>query len=548
MSDFEDDFILDDDDDGNHDSENDEHSKDNANHILTTEENISRESMNDSYENNFILPDDESNENLSKEYNDNSDEHNFTLPDEDNDERTESNESESKEYDNNSDNGNSSNEEDDENDKELVNENLINDDKDDDRHHNSIANSDSECDNTSSNQNIYKRFNSNYVHHNSAAGSDDENCHPQPASNLSIESDNDSENILAMKTEEEMQDILSQSERYSQLSSSLKFAKTSTNQLYSLLYCIDQDVEHLITRNRTNCSVNIHTEVSLLDFPNIKYENGSIQHKKFKDGYDCRKIKSEEDHQELISYFECKRTIIDKALPSIVQNALKLLKDPLVKQHHTYKAMKQKINNLKRSNHELSAQTRQTANKLVKLSKMEGKKTLEPTVDKSDVIIQQQRLQKALTRVHDLKKSNESAMLSNTKLHERLNAKEEKCELNKKEQKVSNDIVKLKQKISELTNTVEQLEGERETTLSQRRVSLAKMNDSIDKSAHHIARLEALIIEVDTKLKLMTQGKAPSSLAEKKAPSSLAEKKFPSNLKGEKPLGSKIPHLQKRAK
>ena len=179
---------------------------------------------------------------------------------------------------------------------------------------------------------------------------------------------------------------------------------------------------------------------------------------------------------------------------------------------------------------------------------MEGKKTLEPTVDKSDVIIQQQRLQKALTRVHDLKKSNESAMLSNTKLHERLNAKEEKCELNKKEQKVSNDIIKLKQKISELTNIVEQLEGERETTLSQRRVSLAKMNDSIDKSAHHIARLEALIIEVDTKLKLMTQGKAPSSLAEKKAPSSLAEKKFPSNLKGEKPLGSKIPHLQKRAK
>ncbi|OHT09785.1 hypothetical protein TRFO_21219 [Tritrichomonas foetus] len=350
------------------------------------------------------------------------------------------------------------------------------------------------------------------------------------------------ESLLPKEVAQDMNDVFSRSEKLDTLNMSLKIANSVTNQLYSLLYCVSQDCELLITRNRSNSPVNLQSEVIKANNPELKFENGMIKHKRFVDGFNCHSIKTEKDQENLYDFFELSRNSIGKALPGIVNNACQILKDPLVRAHNTHRAIKQKISDLKKSNNELSVQTRHTANRLVKLSKTEGATTLEPTANKSDVIIQQQRLQKALTRVYTLRESNESTMASNSELQQKI-AAAESGRSSKDEKKVPEKILKLQRKVAELTASTEQSEEDRETVQAQRRVSLTRMNNACEKIQQEIHRYEALLNDVANKLRIMTQGKAatPSS-------SSLSEKKAGGNARAVKPGGSKIPVLQQRPK
>ena len=356
--------------------------------------------------------------------------------------------------------------------------------------------------------------------------------------------DDDTNLALPKEVAEDVNDVFSRSEKLDSLSMSLKFANTVTNRLYSLLYCINQDTELLITRNRSNSPINLQSEAIKANNPNIKFDSGIIKHKKFVDGFNCNTLKAEKDQQELYNYLELCRNSIGKALPSIVKSSCQILKDPLVRSHNTYKAIKQKISDLKKANNELSVQTRHTANRLVKLSKSEGESaSLEPTTTNSDIIILQQRLQKILTRVYNLRESNEATQTSNTELQKKI-AEEASKSPNKDSKKLNENVLNLQKKIAELTADIEQFEDERETVMAQRRVSLSRMNASIEKVNAEIKRDEALLFELENKVRLMTQGQHGAKSPPSGSNSSLSEKKPNRQLK--QAAGSKIPVLQQR--
>lgn len=358
------------------------------------------------------------------------------------------------------------------------------------------------------------------------------------------EEDDDPNLALPKEVAEDVNDVFSRSEKLDSLSMSLKIANTVTNRLYSLLYCINQDTELLITRNRSNSPINLQSEAIKANNPNIKFDSGIIKHKKFVDGFNCNTLKTEKDQQELYNYFELCRNSIGKALPSIVKSSCQILKDPLVRSHNTYKAIKQKISDLKKANNELSVQTRHTANRLVKLSKSEGEVTsLEPTTTKSDIIILQQRLQKILTRVYNLRESNEATQASNNELQKKISEENSKSP-NKETKKVTENVLNLQKKIAELSADIDQFEDERETVMAQRRVSLSRMNTSIEKVNGEIKRAESLLFELENKVRLMTQGQHASRNQSSGANSSLSEKKPNRQLK--QAAGSKIPVLQQR--
>lgn len=317
----------------------------------------------------------------------------------------------------------------------------------------------------------------------------------------SADPDADEESQVLPK--EDMNDIFNRTEKLDTLSMSLKIANSVTNRLYSLLYSINHDCQVLITRNRTNSPISLQTEAMKQNNPSIKFESGSICHKKFPDNFNCQLLQSEKDKTALFDYLTLCHDVISQALPPIVDSACQTLKDPLVRQHNINQTLKQKINDLKKVNKELSVQTRHTANRLVKLEKSE-QPSLEPTTTKSDVIIQQQRLQKVLTRVYNLRESNEATAASNAELQDRL--QQESGRLPKQATKVSDKLQNLQKRINEMTASIEQSEEDRETALAKRRVSVNRMNTSIDKIKSEISQFENLLTELDAKVRIMTQG------------------------------------------
>jgi hypothetical protein len=89
--------------------------------------------------------------------------------------------------------------------------------------------------------------------------------------------------------------------------------------------------------------------------------------------------------------------------------------------------MKPKISDLRKSNAELSHWTRQTANRLVRISTAGRDVETEGTTDKSDVIIHQKKLQKCLARVHDLREANEAAAASSAEVVAKLGQESSKA-------------------------------------------------------------------------------------------------------------------------
>lgn len=362
--------------------------------------------------------------------------------------------------------------------------------------------------------------------------------------NKNEEEDEDSKLALPKEVAEDMNDVFSRSEKLDTLSMSLKFANTVTNRLYSLLYCVNQDTELLITRNRTISPVNLQSEAIKANNPNIKFDSGIIKHKKFVESFNCNNLKSEKEQQDLYDYLELCRKVIGKALPPIVNSSCQILKDPLVRSHNTYKALKQKISDLKKANNELSAQTRHTANRLVKLSKSEGESaSLEPTTSNSDIIILQQRLQKTLTRVYNLRESNDATQASNTELQNKLTAEASKAP-SKDSGKITENVINLQKKVAELSASIDQFEDDRETVMAQRRVSLSRMNTAIEKINSEIKRGESFLVELENKVRIMTQGQHAAKSNASGSSSSLSEKKPNRQLK--QAAGSKIPVLQQR--
>jgi hypothetical protein len=198
------------------------------------------------------------------------------------------------------------------------------------------------------------------------------------------------------------------------LKQSIRIANSSTNQLYSLLFCVYQDCEHLLSRHRMSVPFSIASEVAR--FPNTKFDDGVIKHRKFVDGFNLEGI-SEADAQVLKQFLRLKGDIVRRALPPVVATSCRLLKDPIVRLHNVLHSMKQKISDLCKSNAELSHQTRHTANRLVRIS-TDGKDVeTQGTTDQSDVIIHQQKLQKCLARVYNLRDANEAAAASNAEIH-----------------------------------------------------------------------------------------------------------------------------------
>lgn len=322
---------------------------------------------------------------------------------------------------------------------------------------------------------------------------------PEPV--IPKEEDNDIREVMETK------ELFSRSIKVGTLTQSLKLRITETNQLYSLLIAVFNDAELLMSRNRASLGFSMYEEAEYAKDRNIEYDNGMLNHKKFYDCFDSSSM-SEKDQTEIEDYMNFRMKLIEKGLPKIVDAAKKELSDPLVKMHQKLQSQKQRISDLKKANRELEVQTRHTSNRLVQLERENGNK--DPRQRKqanSDVLIQQQRLQKALIRVSQLKESNELTFGQN----QQLTAELAKNQTTRSSSKMSAGTSKLAKELQDLQASVEQSEDERETAMAQRRVSIARMNRAIEKLELEITTLKQRNDVVDNNLRLMKQGKTRGS-------------------------------------
>jgi chromosome segregation ATPase len=241
----------------------------------------------------------------------------------------------------------------------------------------------------------------------------------------------------------------------------------------------------------------------VLRHPPLKYDRGVITHKSFPDGVNLARADSR-DAQELAAFLSVRCDIAHRALPPVVQSARTLLKDPLVRAHNTLRTIRQKINDLRKSNAGLTLQTRQVANRLVRISKTGKDVDTDRSSDKSDVIVHQQKLQKALGRVYNLREANDAASVENAELQARVGITNEPILTT--ERRCSPRLEEVQRRVAELTARLEQSEEERETAMAQRRVSLSRMSAAIQKAREEIERLRVRIGDVDNRLRIMTQG------------------------------------------
>ncbi|EAX85058.1 hypothetical protein TVAG_551770 [Trichomonas vaginalis G3] len=345
------------------------------------------------------------------------------------------------------------------------------------------------------------------------------------SSSLSSKKDLSDDDVVkeVMETEE----IFNRSQKISTLNQSLSLRLTETNQLFSLLMCVLTDTQLLMHRNRTSMDFSIYDEVELSGKP-YKYDGGLIKHPKYVDGYNLSGC-SDVDKTGVLEYLDYVKGMIDRGLPQVVEASVNIMQDPLVKAHRKLASMEQRINDLKRSNAELQLQTRHTANQLVKLEK-QGESEFKATTGKSDVIIQQQRLQKALLRVSMLKDDNEKAQSENSKLLSELNSLTSRSS-SRSETNTNSQLVK---DFEAINASIEQSEEERETAMAQRRVSITRMNKTIEKLEGEISVLQQRLSSVDNKIRIMTQGKASRNSA--------------AGSKLQKAAGSKIPVPSKKPK
>jgi hypothetical protein len=284
------------------------------------------------------------------------------------------------------------------------------------------------------------------------------------------------------------------------LSRSREIANTSTNQLYSLTVCVFQDCDLLLAKHRSAIPFSIHDDV--IRHPPTRYDRGVVSHPRFPDGVNLSRV-DDGDARALVAFLALRWDICKRALPPVVQYSCNLLKDPLVRSHNALRTFKQRISDLRKANTELALQTRQTANRLVRLSKGAKDADIEPSADKSDVIIHQQKLQKALTRIYNLREANEAAAGGNAELQARVadhGGREPSV------RKAEANVEGLQKRIAESTASNEQSEEERETELAQRRVSLSRMNAAIVKAGEERERLKSRIADVENRLRIMTQG------------------------------------------
>jgi hypothetical protein len=72
------------------------------------------------------------------------------------------------------------------------------------------------------------------------------------------------------------------------LMQSIHIATSATNQLYSLLFCVHQDCELLLSRHRVSVPFSIANEVAI--FPNTAIGNGTIKHRTFVEGFNLQGI------------------------------------------------------------------------------------------------------------------------------------------------------------------------------------------------------------------------------------------------------------------
>ena len=323
------------------------------------------------------------------------------------------------------------------------------------------------------------------------------------SSNASSAFDDDDEDVKEVM---ETQELFQRSQKFSTLHQSLSLRLTETNQLFSLLMCVMSDTEMLINRNRSALDFSIPTECQFSGMP-LTCDNGRIIHNKFTEGYNLTGC-SDEDATNVVKYIDFSRKLIERGLPMITDSARAILQDPLVKMHRKLNSQEQRINDLKRANQELSLQTRHTANRLVQLEK-EGQKEFKGETSNSDVIIQQQRLQKALIRISQLKEGNEQTQSQNAKLAQEVPAGQPTQRSTSKQ--LSSKYLSLMKALDEIKANVEQSEEERETAMAQRRVSISRMNKGIEKLEAEIAVLKTRMTSVDNKLRVMSQGKSSHS-------------------------------------
>jgi len=310
--------------------------------------------------------------------------------------------------------------------------------------------------------------------------------------------------LITFKHDIETEALFSRSEKIDILSQSLHLRRSDSNQLFSVLNCIFSDAMMLISRHRSALPFSLADEASQSVDPELVYSNGIISHNSFTENMNFAVLDTK-SKESFTNYLDFMLNLCKKSLPKVVDEALSLLQDPLVRSHQKLRSMKQRINDLKRTNSELAVQTRHIANRLVKLStnpvssKNEGN-------NNSDVVVHQQRLQKAILRVSSLKESNELVNAENIKLQSELIEVSSRAP---KQQMLPTSILELQRRAEELSSNVEQSEDERETSMAQRRVSISRMNSTIEIYGKNITELEKQIEELDNKIRIMTQGKAP---------------------------------------
>jgi septal ring factor EnvC (AmiA/AmiB activator) len=297
-------------------------------------------------------------------------------------------------------------------------------------------------------------------------------------------------------------DVLPPADKLSSLSVSLsrsrEIANTETNQLYSLLFCVFQDCDLLVAKHRSAIPFSMHDEI--LHHPPASYERGVVSHPKFPDGVTLSRL-DDNDATAFIAFLHLRCDICTRALPPVVQYSTNLLKDPLIRSHNTLRTVKQQISDLRKLNNDLGVQTRQAANRLVRISKTAQDGEIESC---TDVILHQQKLQKALARVCSLREENEIALTENTDLQGRF-AEQSGRSVNV-DRTPRPQVEELQKKIAEVIATNEQSQEECETALAKRRVSLSKMNAAILKAEEEKENLRMKIADVENRLRIMTHG------------------------------------------
>lgn len=360
----------------------------------------------------------------------------------------------------------------------------------------------------------------------------------EPKINDTEKKELEEENMLRESMETEQ--MFNRSIKMSTLSQSLKLTLSKTNQLYSLLLCIFSDCEMLISKNRSSVPFSVMDEICSFPDNEIKYDGGLIKHKKYIDSYNIAGA-NEDDLMRAYKFLDFKQDVSERALPHVLKAVCSILSDPLIKQHQKLNSMKQRISDLKKSNTELKVQNRHSANMLVQLTKESEKDDVKVEKRKNpDVIIQQQRLQRALLRVSQLKEQNETQYKANQKLISEIKDKSQRVP---KPLDVNPEIAELQQNVQDVTANVEQLEEERETSMAQRRVSISRMNKAIERLESEITLLNHRIEIANNKLRIMTQGEnkgSPSGFLKRGGKESIVSGKPISSL-SKNSSGSKIP-------